>query len=383
MTSKLDDMQEMADLIEKARALGPMTDAQRREQAASFAFGNLALTSQWCDKPAEELAKLREMCRKAAGCVKITLPYGLNVPTLKAVVEAVEGMEHFGEGLIHQGDLLGNMREAIRIEEAGYAKPHPELQPQRHAAVSLVEAADGRVLCVWNRRYEGWSLPGGMVEDGETPAQAQARELKEETDLVTWEAELVFEGQHAIKAKEGAARPGRASYVHVFRILSVVEGAPRMTEEGCPVTWLTREQFLSLSPFREFYERVFRRVPPVLLTLTRGCLFGDNRIAPRVLQPEPEPEPYTPLSQLISKHNAMKALLDTRGPRPLEHWKERYSWLLRSSLSVLGEERCCFDASKGCYRRWRDVPPGSTICTCSCESCTRSRALRHNDEDET
>lgn len=40
--STLREISEMADLIEKARALGPMTDEQRREQAASFAFGQLA-----------------------------------------------------------------------------------------------------------------------------------------------------------------------------------------------------------------------------------------------------------------------------------------------------------------------------------------------------
>lgn len=66
--SKLAEIMEMADLIEAARALGPMSDADRREQAASFAFGNLALTQEWCDKPAPELVKLRELCRQMAGC---------------------------------------------------------------------------------------------------------------------------------------------------------------------------------------------------------------------------------------------------------------------------------------------------------------------------
>lgn len=69
--SKLREVQEMADLIEAARKLGPMTDEQRREQAASFAFGQLALTSAWADKAADELAELRQLCRELAGC---TLP---------------------------------------------------------------------------------------------------------------------------------------------------------------------------------------------------------------------------------------------------------------------------------------------------------------------
>jgi hypothetical protein len=45
-----------------------MTDEEQREQAASFAFGNLALTKEWSTKPVAELAKLRELCRKLAGC---------------------------------------------------------------------------------------------------------------------------------------------------------------------------------------------------------------------------------------------------------------------------------------------------------------------------
>lgn len=44
-----------------------MTDAERREQAASFAFGNLALTKEWRYKPESELVKLRHMCMEMAG----------------------------------------------------------------------------------------------------------------------------------------------------------------------------------------------------------------------------------------------------------------------------------------------------------------------------
>lgn len=68
MGPKLTEMTELAVLIEEARKRGPMTDEERREQAASFAFGNLALTREWCDKTADQLAELRETCRRMAGC---------------------------------------------------------------------------------------------------------------------------------------------------------------------------------------------------------------------------------------------------------------------------------------------------------------------------
>ena len=42
-------------------------------------------------------------------------------------------------------------------------------------------AFDGdRFLMVWHRRRKGWEMPGGHVEEGETSAQAAAREFLEE-----------------------------------------------------------------------------------------------------------------------------------------------------------------------------------------------------------
>jgi 8-oxo-dGTP diphosphatase len=126
----------------------------------------------------------------------------------------------------------------------------------RYAAVSLIERKDGRILCVWNRRYNGWSLPGGMVEPGESIEDGQTRELHEETGLDTYTRERIFEGEHGIEAKEG-----RASRVVIFRVVPVgmtFDGDMSMkAEEGCPIAWKTREEFLAESPFAEFYKRAF------------------------------------------------------------------------------------------------------------------------------
>jgi len=66
----------------------------------------------------------------------------------------------------------------------------------KQSAVSYIERKDGRLLCVWNRRYGGWSFPGGLVEEGGTLEVAQARELREETSLVTVKREPMFDGPH-------------------------------------------------------------------------------------------------------------------------------------------------------------------------------------------
>jgi 8-oxo-dGTP diphosphatase len=79
------------------------------------------------------------------------------------------------------------------------------------SANALLRDTQGRVALCRNTYRDGWSLPGGVVEDNEPPALACNRELAEE---------LGFE----------AARPGR---------LIAIQWAPRAPE--------TALQFLSLT----------------------------------------------------------------------------------------------------------------------------------------
>jgi 8-oxo-dGTP diphosphatase len=124
------------------------------------------------------------------------------------------------------------------------------------AAVSLIEREDGKILCVWNKRYGGWALPGGLVEEGEAVEVALGRELREETGLELVDSKLIFEGPHGIANPD----PTRASNVAVYEVRAY--GAPREMEDGCAVTWLTREEFLKWSPFAPLYEKVFAMVAP-------------------------------------------------------------------------------------------------------------------------
>jgi ADP-ribose pyrophosphatase YjhB (NUDIX family) len=146
----------------------------------------------------------------------------------------------------------------VRAKETKVSKDEQagRREDEKKAAVSLVERDDGRMLCVWNQRYNGWSLPGGMVEPNESVEAGQERELKEETGLQTIARTLVFDGEHGIKT---AHARGRASRVYLFRI--VAHGEPRQVESGCPIAWKTRTEFLAESPFAMFYERVFKAVP--------------------------------------------------------------------------------------------------------------------------
>jgi 8-oxo-dGTP diphosphatase len=60
----------------------------------------------------------------------------------------------------------------------------------RLGAAGLIRDAEGRVLLVreshpeWEPEQEPWVIPGGKLEDGETPRDAAEREIFEETGVV-------------------------------------------------------------------------------------------------------------------------------------------------------------------------------------------------------
>ncbi|MEV5435301.1 NUDIX hydrolase [Streptomyces sp. NPDC052682] len=91
----------------------------------------------------------------------------------------------------------------------------------RDVAVTAAVDAQRRVLMLWRHRFVtdtwAWELPMGLVEDGEEPARAAARELEEETgwrpgslrDLVYAEpAAGITDARHFVFRTDDAQRVG-------------------------------------------------------------------------------------------------------------------------------------------------------------------------------
>ncbi|MFE6527503.1 NUDIX hydrolase [Streptomyces rochei] len=73
-------------------------------------------------------------------------------------------------------DSRGN--SLISFARGGETTP-PQDAPLPAAVVALWRA--GRVLMVLDRHRQSWELPGGSIEEGESPRQAATRELLEES----------------------------------------------------------------------------------------------------------------------------------------------------------------------------------------------------------
>ncbi len=116
------------------------------------------------------------------------------------------------------GHLDGRLADPRRPEAATNLNPYPSLG----AGVVLFDA-DGRVLLVHqNYGHHRWTLPGGMFETGESPADAALREVFEEVGVRVELGALI--GAYYVRR----AKPGIR---FVFRARIVDDAAPRLSDD--------------------------------------------------------------------------------------------------------------------------------------------------------
>ncbi|MBK0331640.1 NUDIX domain-containing protein [Brachybacterium sp. MASK1Z-5] len=98
-------------------------------------------------------------------------------------------------------------------------------------ALVVVRAGD-RVLFGKNRWRKSWELPGGICNEGETPREAAARELEEETGLMADPRDLGWEGLAQFALKGPARRELAAAFSLRLPAKPTVGPSDELTDVG-------------------------------------------------------------------------------------------------------------------------------------------------------
>jgi 8-oxo-dGTP diphosphatase len=142
-----------------------------------------------------------------------------------------------------------------------------------------------QVLLGWKKYGFGagkWVLPGGKIEAGESPRQAAARELQEETGLQAGTRSLIPAGTLSFQFPH---RPEWGQLVHVF-VAHRWTGALRESNEVLP-RWFAVEGI----PYREMWSDSIHWLPQVLagLTVRLRFAFGPDNDSVEQIAAMPDP----------------------------------------------------------------------------------------------
>ena len=112
-------------------------------------------------------------------------------------------------------------------------------------AGAVVRDGQGRILLLKRSDDGRWSLPAGMIEPGEEPADAVLREVFEETGVIAEVERLAGVARHPAEYPNG----DRCEYLVVWFRCRAVGGAPRADgDESLDVAWFAPEELPELGP---------------------------------------------------------------------------------------------------------------------------------------
>jgi len=114
------------------------------------------------------------------------VPQPITIAVALALSVAVDGVHPGADGEAERDALCRPVADAAAVPVRPHCptKPHPHSVTRRVGAIVACVDASGRVLLIRQRGgpFAGaWLLPGGGVEDGESPEDAVRRETREET----------------------------------------------------------------------------------------------------------------------------------------------------------------------------------------------------------
>jgi ADP-ribose pyrophosphatase YjhB (NUDIX family) len=89
-----------------------------------------------------------------------------------------------------------------------------------------------------------WSLPGGVLECGETLREAVAREAREETGLAVEPGEMLGVYERVIRDDEGRVR---YHYVLIDFLCRAAGGDLKAGSDAADVRWFTRDELPALN----------------------------------------------------------------------------------------------------------------------------------------
>lgn len=133
-----------------------------------------------------------------------------------------------------------------------------EKQPKIGVLISPVMIKGGKKMFVIQQRlkepyYGYWGFITGKVKWGEKIPEAALRELKEETGLEgTVKPSFVF--HEMVYDKEGNLLEDK--YFHCVRVV-VTNDTLKEKEEGCANKWMTKKEFMNISPKYHSEDEIF------------------------------------------------------------------------------------------------------------------------------
>jgi 8-oxo-dGTP pyrophosphatase MutT (NUDIX family) len=116
----------------------------------------------------------------------------------------------------------------------------PEPRPSSHrvaSAAAVVFDAQKRILLHKRTDNGKWSLPGGMIEVGETAEQAVVREVREETGYDVRVKRLVGVYSAPEHTSVTYVEGNTVHYVNLLFECEVTGGAPQLNDESSAIEW--------------------------------------------------------------------------------------------------------------------------------------------------